>query len=164
MAHNHYTNIGPRIIETLFILLAPIIFAASIYMVLSRLMRATHGEQYSLIRITWLTKIFVGGDALCFVIQAAGGGVLSKADTAGKKHKGEMIVLSGLIVQMIIFGFFLVVAYAFHKRLSAAEARGKATSGNSNLSWKRLMAMLYTTSLLIAFRNLFRVLEYAMGG
>ncbi|PVH77419.1 RTA1-domain-containing protein [Cadophora sp. DSE1049] len=160
IAHDHLDSIIPRIIETLFILLAPILFAASVYMILGRLMRATSGEQYSIIRVNWLTKIFVGGDGLCFLIQAAGGGIISGADDADAKHRGEMIILAGLLLQMLIFGFFLVVAWIFHKRL-LAQPTGKTRSGDFN--WQRFMKMLYSTSVLITFRNLFRVLEYAMG-
>jgi len=41
-------------------------------MILGRIILVTHGETYSLIRKKWLTKIFVIGDVLSFVAQAAG--------------------------------------------------------------------------------------------
>ncbi len=63
---------GPYILQTLTILLAPILFSASIYMVLKRVIIMTGAEKYSLIRATWLTRVFVGGDILSFLIQAAG--------------------------------------------------------------------------------------------
>jgi hypothetical protein len=55
-----------QITQTLLILLAPILFAASIYMFLSRIITATGSVSYSIIRPTRLTKVFVGGDVLCF--------------------------------------------------------------------------------------------------
>jgi len=58
--------------QTLLILLAPALFAASIYMVLGRLIRLLRAEQYSLVRINWLTKVFVLGDVLSFLAQSAG--------------------------------------------------------------------------------------------
>ena len=58
--------------QTLLILVAPALFAASIYMVLGRIILLVDGEQHSLIRKRWLTKIFVTGDVLSFLMQGAG--------------------------------------------------------------------------------------------
>lgn len=58
--------------QSLLILLAPAFFAASIYMILGRLIVLVDGEAHSPIRVKWLTKIFVGGDVLSFLAQSAG--------------------------------------------------------------------------------------------
>ena len=63
---------GPYIIQSLLLLLAPALFAASIYMVLGRIILLTDGENHSLIRARWLTKVFVTGDVLSFLAQSAG--------------------------------------------------------------------------------------------
>lgn len=62
----------PYIIQTLFLLLAPALFAASIYMELGRIVILLDGEQYTVIRRTWMTKIFVTGDVLSFIVQGMG--------------------------------------------------------------------------------------------
>lgn len=62
----------PYIIQTFFLLLAPALFAASIYMELGRIILFLHGEHHALIRRTWMTKIFVFGDILSFVVQGTG--------------------------------------------------------------------------------------------
>jgi RTA1 like protein len=62
----------PYALQSLFILLAPSLFAASIYMILSRIMRVVDGDANSIIRATRLTKIFVTGDVLSFLIQSGG--------------------------------------------------------------------------------------------
>jgi hypothetical protein len=67
----HWT-IGPYVAQSLLTLLAPTLFAASIYMILGRIIRLTDGEQHSLIRARWLTKVFVGGDVLSFLAQSGG--------------------------------------------------------------------------------------------
>jgi hypothetical protein len=67
-AHNDTENKTPYIIQSTLILLAPILFAASIYMILGRLIRRTDSAEYSLIRVNWLTKLFVGGDILCLYV------------------------------------------------------------------------------------------------
>jgi hypothetical protein len=62
----------PYAMQSVFILLAPSLFAASIYMVLGRLIRRIDGDSRSLIKSTKLTKIFVVGDILAFLIQSGG--------------------------------------------------------------------------------------------
>ena len=62
----------PYIMQSLLLLLGPSFFAASIYMVLGRLIRLTGGERNSMIRPSWLTKIFVVGDVLSFFVQSGG--------------------------------------------------------------------------------------------
>jgi hypothetical protein len=62
----------PYIIQALLILVAPALFAATIYMELGRLVTLVDGEDYTLIRKKWLTKVFVCGDILSFMVQSAG--------------------------------------------------------------------------------------------
>ncbi|EYE91586.1 uncharacterized protein EURHEDRAFT_518284 [Aspergillus ruber CBS 135680] len=69
VAHNNTTTMGPYIIANIFILLGPTLFAASIYITLERLIRRVQGEHLSLIRVTRLTKTFVWGGMLSFVVQ-----------------------------------------------------------------------------------------------
>jgi hypothetical protein len=64
--------LGPYIVSALGTLLAPALFAASIYMVLGRVIHLTGGESYALIRKKWSTKLFVIGDITSFLFQAMG--------------------------------------------------------------------------------------------
>ncbi|KAB8077269.1 RTA1 like protein-domain-containing protein [Aspergillus leporis] len=65
-------TLGPYIIQAVLTLVAPALFAASIYMELGRTIVVLHAEKHSLIRVKWLTKIFVAGDVLSFLMQSAG--------------------------------------------------------------------------------------------
>lgn len=65
-------TIGPYIMQSLLLLLAPALFAASIYMVLGRIILLTDGEAHSPIRVKWLTKVFVAGDVISFLAQSGG--------------------------------------------------------------------------------------------
>ena len=53
-------------------LVAPALFAATIYMELGRIVTLVDGDSYTLIRKKWLTKMFVCGDVLSFMVQSAG--------------------------------------------------------------------------------------------
>lgn len=65
-------TLGPYIIQSVLLLVAPALFAASIYMELGRISLMTDGEKALFIRRKWLTKIFVGGDVVSFLMQASG--------------------------------------------------------------------------------------------
>lgn len=62
----------PYIIQSVFLLVAPALFAASIYMELGRIINLTDGDSRSIIGRTKLTKIFVTGDVLSFFAQSGG--------------------------------------------------------------------------------------------
>ena len=59
-------------VQIMFILVAPALFAATIYMELGRIIMLCDGAHHSLVPLRWLTKIFVAGDVLSFVMQALG--------------------------------------------------------------------------------------------
>jgi hypothetical protein len=143
----------PYAIQSLLILLGPILFAASIYMVLGRLIRSCNGKRYSLISTKWMTKIFVGGDVTCFLIQGGGGGILSGAKSQKTVKLGERVILGGLIFQIIVFAVFVAVAASFHLR--AQHILSLATT--------HYLFLLYMVSTLITLRNVYRVIEYAWG-
>lgn len=147
----------PYVIQNIFILIAPALFAASVYMVLGRLIRALNAESHSVVPVRWLTKIFVCGDVVSFVVQASGGGIMS---TGNSMELGENIILGGLFVQIVIFGIFAVTAAIFHRRLNR-QPTGASLDQPSR--WRSTMMMLYLVSALIMIRSVFRVVEYIMG-
>ncbi|KAB8257580.1 putative RTA1 domain protein [Aspergillus pseudonomiae] len=134
-------------------LLAPVLFAASIYMTLSRIIRAVRGEQHSIIPMKWLTKVFVVGDIASFAVQASSTGLsVTSHGTAAKA-----VVLLGLFIQLISFGFFGVTAAVFYRRVLRAPT---SECFHSNLPWESSLHMLFAVSALIMIRSIFRVIEY----
>jgi hypothetical protein len=65
-------SIGLFVLQSTPTLLAPVLFAATIYMCLGRIIRATEGQHLSPIRPSWLTKMFVAGDVMGLAVQGAG--------------------------------------------------------------------------------------------
>jgi hypothetical protein len=127
-------------------------------MILGRLMMRTDSTEYSIVRATWVTKIFVGGDILCFLVQAGGAGILVSSDDTDGFKRGENVILCGLILQILVFGFFVVVASIWHRRLNR-----RPTAASAELPWGKLIWFLYAASVCITIRNVCRVIEYAMG-
>lgn len=63
---------GPYIIQALLLLLGPPFYAASIYMIFGRLITLLDAEKHSLIRVKWITKLFLLGDIISIAAQAIG--------------------------------------------------------------------------------------------
>ncbi|CAN9350821.1 unnamed protein product [Alternaria alternata] len=185
LSHDDVWALGPFIMQSLLILLAPALFAASIYIILGRIILLVDGERYSLVRQKWLTKLFVTGDVLSFLMQGSGGGIQAMG-TLDALHTGEKIIIGGLFVQLIFFGLFIVVSGVFHYRLvrdlplkkrysplSLFKSRRSSPSIHtsstvpraslSELPWKRHLYTLYLASALIMVRSIFRVVEYIQG-
>ncbi|KAF3357076.1 hypothetical protein VdG1_06093 [Verticillium dahliae VDG1] len=139
IARNDTSGLMPYIIQSIFLLVPPSLFAASIYMVLGRIIRGLgpRAVALSIIRPTWLTKVFFVGDISAFVIQAGGAGMTTSAT---QKDLGNTTVIVGLCVQIAFFGLFVLAAVIFD-----------------------LMMMLYATSALILVRCTFRIIDYIMG-
>jgi RTA1 like protein len=72
ISHFNSTALPPYIMQSLLLLLAPALFAASIYMSFGRLIHFVNGEHHSVIRTDRITKLFVCGDVLSFFIQGTG--------------------------------------------------------------------------------------------
>ncbi|KAH7463988.1 hypothetical protein FOMA001_g17860 [Fusarium oxysporum f. sp. matthiolae] len=147
---------GPYVLQNLLLLLGPTCYAASIYMILGRYIRQLKGEHFSLIRSSWLTKVFLLGDVISIVLQGIGGGKLVNADTPDDRTVGENIIIAGLTVQILFFGLFIAVTGLFHFRFARR-------STSRPFSWQRLLVVIYVASVLILIRSLFRMIEYIEG-
>ena len=72
-------SLTPYIVQSILLLVAPALFAATIYMTLGHVVRITGCEHHSVIPLKWLTKIFVCGDFLTFFVHGGGGGLMAQA-------------------------------------------------------------------------------------
>ncbi|KAL4948349.1 RTA1 like protein-domain-containing protein [Aspergillus filifer] len=170
-AHNNTQNVPIYAIQTLLILLAPPLYAASIYMVLGRLIVFLQAQKLSLIRVTWLTKIFVAGDVVAFLMQAAGGGIMATG-SADNFKVGENVTIGGLGVQLAFFSVFIVTCGIFHYRYRHQRQYPISTDTCQSTEihppvrtsgWQSILLALYVSSILILIRSVFRLIEYIQG-
>ncbi|RAK95689.1 RTA1 domain-containing protein, partial [Aspergillus ibericus CBS 121593] len=168
---SHYSpkSLTPYIIQTMLILVAPPLFAASIYMTLGRLITRLHAESTSLVPVRWLTKVFVVGDIVSFVLQCGGGGYMS-AGTQSAMTTGSHIVIGGLAIQLLFFGFFVIVASVFHVRVVRNHhhhhhhhQHTPIPAKTGRYSWTDMMWGLYIACGLILVRSVYRVVEFVEG-
>lgn len=154
-------KLGPYIIQALLLLLPPTFFAAVIYATLGRLVRSVNGQFACPIKSTWLTPIFVTGDVFVFLLQASGGGLMTQA---GRFQTGQYLVLAGIVLQMIWFGIFVVVALIWHLRMRAACLSTSSRTGSSTaFGWSKDLWVLYAVSVCIIVRSIYRTVDYAGG-
>ncbi|KAF4781066.1 hypothetical protein HER10_EVM0006721 [Colletotrichum scovillei] len=150
----------PFIIQTLLPLLAPALYAASIYMLLGRIIDSLEAGHLSIIPVGWMTKIFVFGDVFSFAFQCIGGAMLSGANDKDGVDRGQNIILVGLGIQILFFAAFIVTISVFHYRIINHPT---TTSMNGRRPWRQFIMVLYATSFLILVRSIFRVAEFAEG-
>ncbi|KAI8680450.1 hypothetical protein NCS57_00325600 [Fusarium keratoplasticum] len=118
------------------------------------------GEDYSLIRVKWLTKLFLLGDILSIFGQAGGGGLLAGSKSKSTQDLGNAVILIGLGIQVAFFSGFMLVTAVFHIRIAMHPTLQSKTTTRP---WKRFLGVLYFSSVLIMVRSVFRMAEYAQG-
>ncbi|KAJ5311996.1 RTA1 like protein [Penicillium antarcticum] len=156
-SHNNTGKLMPYCIQAVFILLGPALFAASVYMVLARIIRSVHGETKSVLPLNWVTKTFVLSDVVTFVVQAGGSGMMVNSSLT---NIGQGVVIAGLCLQVLSFCLFIITAYVFQTRM---RRNPTAESLDIGIPWKQHLYSLYAISGLVLIRSVFRVVEYALG-
>ncbi|KAH7067299.1 RTA1 like protein-domain-containing protein [Paraphoma chrysanthemicola] len=159
---SHFDNQewGSFIVQGVLLLVGPLFFAATIYMMLGRTIRLAGGEDVSLIKPKWYTRIFVTADVTTLIIQGLGASIMGtmKLNLA---LAGEKIVIAGLALQVATFIVFLVASIDFHIRMNRKTVLYTSTEPAGD--WRRMLWILYSVSTLILFRCAFRLIEYSMG-
>ncbi|KAK4495083.1 hypothetical protein PRZ48_013410 [Zasmidium cellare] len=150
---------GIYAISQVGILVAPSLLAASMYMELGRIIRLTDGQCYAIMRVTWLTKVFVLGDVMAFLVQVMGAGMLSSNSSSSSKT-GKTVIIIGLIVQVVFFALFVVTATLFHFRISHNPTEKVQKHA---LPWQKHLINIYACSVLVLIRCVFRLIEYSLG-
>jgi hypothetical protein len=156
-ARNKTDELIPHVIQSVFILVAPALFAASVYMALGRIIKSIQAQPLSIIRVKLLTRLFVMGDLVSFAVQSGGASMMAVSDDP---KLGEGMIIAGLVVQIVVFGMYIVTSAIFHHSVRTQRRNVYANYGDN---WEKLLIMLYVVSALIMVRSVFRVVEYVMG-
>lgn len=154
-------NFSAYVLYALLNIPAPVFLSMTIYLTLSRIMRALKAEEHAMIRPKAITTIFVINDVICFCLQIAGVGLQATTD-ASVREIGGHVVLGGMIFQILVFLWFVLIAVKFHRRNLRAPSyitRDPRTPG-----WPKHLWVLYVASFCVIVRNLVRAIEYAQGG
>ncbi|CUA69523.1 Protoporphyrin uptake protein 1 [Saccharomyces cerevisiae S288c] [Rhizoctonia solani] len=147
----------------LMILLSPCAFIAGVYMLLGRLAIHLDATEYLLIRPNILTKVFVFSDIFTFLLQAAGGGMMT-GDNANMRNIGNKLFLVGLIAQLVSFLVYTLIFGVFVYRLWTLRRDEWNYRPEGILNhWLGLIAAMGLSCQNIIVRSVFRVMESAQG-
>jgi hypothetical protein len=141
----------------MLILCSPPLIAATVYMVLGRVIRSFGAEQLASMRPKKITVLFVLNDVLCFFTQIGGAGVQVTGD-ANIMDIGKKVVLAGLVFSLVVFAFFVWIAATLHRRLQKAPTN--LLIMNPDIHWQRYMWALYVACSALMVRNLVRTIQF----
>ncbi|KAF3017033.1 hypothetical protein E8E14_000140 [Neopestalotiopsis sp. 37M] len=151
----------PYIVQNVFILLSPALFSASVYVILGKIVEVADGDSHVLIKRRKITKTFVIGDLVCLFLQCASGGLMGGSRALPALYDiGNGLVIATLILQLLWFLFFVVVALMFHRSMLKTPT---PTAQRPDVRWQKYLITLYIVSLLVMIRSLFRAIEYIEG-
>ncbi|KAJ5098760.1 hypothetical protein N7532_005761 [Penicillium argentinense] len=156
-SHESRFEISSWALQEMLILCAPPLIAATVYMVLGRIIRSFNAEHLSSMRTKWLTFVFVMNDVLCFCTQLGGAGVQVTGDPQVMSI-GKKVVLAGLIFSLVVFAFFILIAVKFHLRLKKFPT--PLLILNSDLKWASYMWAMYVACAAMMVRNLVRTIQF----
>lgn len=86
--------------------------------------------------------------------------MMASAKTEATVQLGQKVIMGGLVIQILFFGFFIVVAGNFHVKI-APNPTPRSTV--TQVPWQKYLSILYIASFFIMVRSIFRVAEYAQG-
>ncbi len=175
ISHGNIEDQHSYIMQTLLLLIGPPFFSASIYMVFGRIVtNILHNENYLLLYPKYITKVCVVGDIISLLLQAAGGGIMANTKkNINNFALGENVILGGLAVQILFFGFFVIIEATYyirlHKNMQSSEYNSKVINQdirhfpNKFNDWKTILLSLFLCSIFILIRSIYRVVEFSQG-
>ncbi|KAF7342311.1 hypothetical protein MVEN_01819500 [Mycena venus] len=124
------------------------------------------GPCYARLTPIWYTVIFVSCDILALVIQGAGGGIASSANTLSGASLGANIMLAGIVFQFVAIITYSTLAADFlsryHKDLPV-RGGSVADRGTMDTKLKTMIAALAFSTLVLFIRSIYRIIELATG-
>lgn len=151
-----FTDLNRFIGTTLFILLAPNALALVNYKAVGEIIRLSNVESDKFyLRAKFVTWFFFGSDIFAFVLQGAGGGMLT---TASLNSIGNVVTLLGLGTQLFFFASFATILVYVHR----SPKYNYHVEGSPNAK-RNLVFCLYATIGLLYIRSIYRIAEYATG-
>ncbi|KAL4867065.1 RTA1 like protein-domain-containing protein [Aspergillus spectabilis] len=104
-------SVGLYAMQSLLLLLAPPLLAASIYMILSRIIVLVECEKMVFLHPRRLMKDFTTGNMLSFLIRSAGGAILSQSKTAMPSWGTILFVHYTVSILIMVRSIYRVVQY-----------------------------------------------------
>ncbi|KAJ6553686.1 RTA1 like protein-domain-containing protein [Mycena vulgaris] len=154
----------PYMMQITSTIISPTPLIAVNFILLSRIVTRL-GPCYARLTPKWYTIIFVSCDIFALVIQGAGGGIASSADTLSGANLGAHIMLAGIVFQFVAIITYSALAADFLRRyikdlpLRADPNERGVLDGNL----KTMIAALMFSTLVLFIRSIYRIIELSTG-
>jgi hypothetical protein len=159
-----FSQAGFKLQITLLII-SPAFIAAGIYLTLKHIV-ISFGEEWSRLRPTWYTYIFITGDLISLALQGAGGGIAASAESGSSAQDvGTNLMIAGVIFQVVIlacFGYFLV-EYALRTSRRKDLLSAESIALFHTTSFRCFMAAIIVAYMGIFIRCVYRIPELTGG-
>ncbi|KAI9374202.1 RTA1 like protein-domain-containing protein [Aspergillus egyptiacus] len=166
-------DIGMFATSQTMIVLAPVLVCASLYILLSRIILATHPQPQpqpqdseekearvlgGTLNAKWLPKVFITLDVGAMITQGGGSAIAAAGEWKGQLEQiGTGVLIGGLALQLATFTVFLIVVIKFH--LDAVRSDTAALESGM----REVLRGVYVAGFFIMVRSLFRLIEFAWG-
>ncbi|KAH7407937.1 RTA1 like protein-domain-containing protein [Cadophora sp. MPI-SDFR-AT-0126] len=152
---------GLYILQFVMIFIAPAVMAAACYMAMGRIALHAAPKDYQTVKHLWIpprymTPLFVTCDIGAFVTQVMGGADSTDSDRETAEN-GLKIMKIGLIIQLVCFGFFLVISIRFHSVAKRFEQHWP------DKQWPKFLWAINIAGMLIFVRCIYRLIEFSTG-
>ncbi|KAF2713499.1 RTA1-domain-containing protein [Pleomassaria siparia CBS 279.74] len=116
MLHNDpFSGLGFQI-QICCLIICPAFISGGIYLTLKHIV-LNFGQNWSRLRPTWYTYIFITGDIFSLVLQGAGGGIAATADNGSTgQDLGTDLMIAGVVFQVVVLAFFGVATVEYAMR------------------------------------------------
>ncbi|OKL60427.1 hypothetical protein UA08_03991 [Talaromyces atroroseus] len=154
----------PFLLYLVSLTIAPAFLAAAVYLCLSRIV-IVYGKKISYFRPKTYTYLFIAGDVIALLLQAAGGGITSSS-SGSMGQDGINIMLAGVSWQVFSLGVFIGLCIDFAlrvRRASPSDFNPQYDSLRASLQFKSFLVCLFMATLTIFVRSVFRCAELSGG-
>ena len=143
---------------------APVFFAATIYLDLSRLIVGVTGSDKPPVSPRPILAIFITFDVITTIVQIAGAASIGSAESNNKDPApANDVLIVGLAVQTAAFLVFLITFMVVIARLQSRTCRSPAGAHAAFTDARALFALLFSSAILVQLRTTFRLAESSQG-
>ncbi|KAH0538387.1 hypothetical protein FGG08_005036 [Glutinoglossum americanum] len=150
----HYNDLGIYIASVVLLLAAPPVYAAADYFILGRTLY--YIPYLSPIHPGRVVSTFIGVDVIIEILTGNGAAKLANSSLSPTSIRiGRDMIRASLILQVILFFCFVILAAQFHRQCHKA--------GVVTPKIRTIMVVLYVSSVLILVRSIYRTVEFFEG-
>ncbi|EMD89061.1 hypothetical protein COCC4DRAFT_138450 [Bipolaris maydis ATCC 48331] len=161
---NPWNDVGFNI-QIVLLIFAPAFLAAGIYLTLKHVV-IQFGQEWSRLRPSWYTYIFIAADLLSLVLQSAGGALAATAEDGDDiLDIGTNIMIAGIIWQVVALALFglLVLEYSIRTYRRRDRLSPSALALWENRRFKLFCGAVIVAYVTILIRCVYRIPEL-LGG